>query len=698
MNKLLLLFTLSLLLLIPLGLSVEFNFDANKSLVTDDFTDRIKAFDNGTYWFVTYQDSQSNRTIDKLDHTFTSLSSSVMNCGGYSSCNHSDCEINEYLVGGLCYECFGVYSNFPTLSFYYSSIGKYWLSNDTKTYLSTVPSTYPTSNRLYPASSNSLLKIWKEAGSATDGKYTITQNLVGDGTFDFPSVYENPQDIQALECGGNYHVVILKSNKVYDLVYDFSRNFKNVYQLSASNWYILENDYGISTDNETLYFVTVNQSDTIRNPTLTDIPVMNIQGWVCGYDQIINLYSKFFNQTDIQILANTTTGIYIKKPYFTKSDFDKNYLFYELEQAGTNNLLVSYDSSCSCYDWVNTNICQDEFQLQTRVCSSNCDVVSYPREQYISSTYCANAYNASLGIYEQKTYTYSEFETCDTGFQYVSEYPTLGCTVSIELPLNCSTTIKTNATTRLMVEAYDSFRGQTKDFTITACNPLYTCSSNTTPMCQEAYNDTVIFTRDYDNYGFGETASSAFTVSGINCLTNGNLPFGFNPFAEGWLRYRVLGTLSYECDKYCGGYYCTQINNNPYSVVQNLDCSYNDSLKVPCTYGCNQATGLCKDSSGEDTTGGGSSECSSSDILCKYLHPDSSKKFIYALIGCVGIGFFLMWFSSSVDKDGKFVLPIFLVGFGIGFIIFTYFGWINFIFIVFILAFLFIGILLKVLT
>lgn len=665
MNKLLVFIPLLFLFFfIPVGLSNNINFDFNYTILTKDITDRIYAYNypSNESWFIsTIYDSKLQ--INKLDETFsTVLINGNTFCSPFNyGCLRSDCILKENITLGLGLECI---SDEESGGNSQGSINFFKLNDLSKTQLSY--GGYAGSNiykLLYGSISDLELKLWKQQVASSDLRYTDASNIlgnqfIGSGSFDLPTTYENIEDLQIRSCGGMYHVILLKNSKIYDLIYDYSKTYKTVYLFSPIDWITTENNYGVWCDNNTnsLYV-------TIVNNTFNEGKI-SFQKWNTGVYTLINVWAEIYNQTIIEPNVNGTSGYYIAKPFLTKDRFNRFYLFYEYNIPSTNQLRVSADTSCVCGSWTNTTECSDNYVKQVRNCPFDCN----EEEQYVYSIYCAKQVNASQGIYEQKTKQFTDCVDVDSGLIATSNNPTLRRDVSIDIPLNCSNVIVNSSFNLYTIVSDSVFRTQKNQFTTSICNPLTDCDNDNSYVCQDGYYSNLTYSKNSDSYIGGDTAKAGFIVNGYPCKVSSNW-FGY----EGWIKYGIIGDICYSCDILCGGYKCETQGLIDYSIYEMPDCSTNNTFKTECINGCDYPTGRCK---------GGTPIEQTQDILNPtnwinaLLHPNATTKVVLGLTLSFVMGIFGLYIVGNSENNGV----IFAIGFGIGFIIFSFTGWIPIVF------------------
>jgi len=313
----------------------EINFTYNKTLSKLYSSDRINAYFDGDYIYVISTNS-SKIVLDK--YYLESLANTYTYTPTLGSIYNLDCSFTNltYYFGGsrngLGFLCF--YTNVLSSTSQEAYLTTFNISGNKTDY---GVYGYWSGSSVYrpntPASCNVPLDdltnecyndfwLWKQTGSATDLRYTtadyIGYQFVGNGILDLPVDYEYPDDVQLSDCGGMYHIAIMKNTKVYDLIYDYNRTFKNVklfsnYLLNASvdSWTISCRDVG---DESYISFVSDSDFGSDR--------VFEFRRFIVnetGYD-IYSVRSDIYNQTDIWVN-------YINKPRFVQEGEDYYLIF-----------------------------------------------------------------------------------------------------------------------------------------------------------------------------------------------------------------------------------------------------------------------------------------------------------------------------------------------------------------------------------
>jgi hypothetical protein len=216
------------------------------------------------------------------------------------------------------------------------------------------------------------------------------------------------------------------------------------------------------------------------------------------------------------------------------------------------------------------------------------------------------------------------------------------------------------------------FKNNNNTFTSSICSPLTSCD-NHADVCKDAFDNNITYNKNFEGYIGGQTISAGFLVNGYPCrIPNFNI-FNFGSYSDGWDSYGISGTLLYTCDKYCGGYKCETEGLVDYSLLENLDCSTNETTKIPCAYGCDYATGLCLSSTGKPEGEEAGESFSSITTWTNYLFsPKTSiQKLVCSLIWSAILGIMGIFASVEFKIADKHGLSFFLIFFSLGIIFFT---------------------------
>jgi len=409
--------------------------------------------------------------------------------------------------------------------------------------------------------------------------------------------------------------------------------------------------------------------------------VANNKKLVIGADSDVGAYGDFLNGTmdDVRVYDAALTDSQIQdrwnfyqstisKPFLTKGESEIYYLFFEEEISGTDNMKVVYENPCWCGDWVNTSICQEDLEKQTRNCNPDlCE--SEEESRYIYTEYCGKVYNRSQGIYELEYETVTVCYECESEYKYFDDGETTSkCEPQHHTIPSGAINIFTNST---VISVLDGEGCDNGNYDIKVCNPTYDCNEETFS-CEYPVNLT---TKNNENYGVGDIVTSKMDIRvDSSCRCPRFL------LSDKIKRFKVLGVTCVSYDIPCEEeFYC--LDNN-YRGLRHIDCSVSDI--EPCQYGC--SNGNCISDSAQR-------EGSPANILTwldLIMYPNDTWKFIWsmvisAIVGIVGV---------SIGK-GKQSGLFFLVGFGIAFSVFVLIGWIPAVIILVLIFFVLVYILLK---
>lgn len=668
--KRLLLFLPLLLFFLPIVIAYEFNFTTPIELVSTNTSDRIKGFYIGTNekWYLTYSTNEtgavSNAKVLQLSDEWIVEDTVSESCVDSNQFDDLDCNLHYPYI-----DCIGIRDKNMELF-------RYNITDNSSYQLAYYTYGAGTSESL-PAISNDIvfsypLNMWKR-GTETSPRYTTTNNIgtdfVGDGTFTLPSVYQTFDDLQVAYCNGNYHVILYRDSvdQLVSLSYDINRNYLGeAYSFKPTGFDITKDNFGVSVNNNDneLYIAITNRT--------SEIPKINLQAWSClSNGKLTSIFSETYNQTEIETTANITDNKFMLKPYLMKNDLGIFHLFYLWENNFDDDIKMTYNYECICSDWINTSICSYEKIKQVRTCYNNCS----DSEQYLDNDYCARQINISLGIFEQNYKPYSTPSSCDSDWVETVKEPLTICNTKINIPFDCVNSSIKN-TLNLYVDYSDRILKTNKNyFTTQICSPLnpLDCYINSSFYCQDASNNNMTYNKTVTNFNSGDIITSRFVVEGADCgvAIKEILPFGLLSIRpDGWYKHRINGISVLNCQKPCGGFSCATEGVIEYSIQEFIDCSVNDTSKVPCDYGCNQETGLCNPSPTSPTEP--TSNLNLQNILNSLLNPSQNTKTILGLSGSFMLGILGLYLVGNSQNNGL----IFTVGFALGFIGFSIFGWI----------------------
>ena len=686
------------LISLPPLLAYDFNFTGTPYVLISGTSglDRTYAKQLNSIWNLPIVVTSSHGNISEFDTSFNLLNRTWLNGGGvyYTptyppfdckyiegiSTNNFTCYIQEYQAGGTPY--------------YHTSIVKYNLENNQQTLVDhySKASTSGLDTSFGGAVCQDMpIIIWQKAGES-DLRYTKTDDLNdndGDGTIDLPATYENPEDIQVVYCGGALHLIIYKGG-VFDLIYDYNTlEYKNIQALSVSSFYYpatqtAQQSYGVYEDGNTLY---VTQSNTTGDNTAN---LFNIQSWSCDNNyEMTPIYSNNYhaNLTDSNI-----NGTYnMTKPFITKDEYGTWNLFYVLNNVTTSGYLkaITNQGQCYCGSWVSTGECNQNYEKYSRTCSpTGCNTNT---TYWTPSTYCGIQYNQSQGVFTQNVTYFEDYQTCNS-YVYANplEIPIISCELQLPINLNCSS-INVTSGMKLSVEYKDPYlsSSNTNNFTATICLPKTSCDTTTTYQCRDAKNSNITFSKTYNGgYVGGEKITFASSVAGGICGVENSKFLGLETGSEGWTGYTINAEAKYRCARVCGGYRCLSEGGVQYSTREYMDCSFNETDRTLCSAGCNSLSGLCNTVISTDTT--------PASIISSLLNPSALAKVVISLtVSAIG-GLLLLGLGSSISKGIGGLL--FMIGFGIGFIIFSFIGWIPAVFLIIIIFMVGLTFLFKTIT
>ncbi len=376
----------------------------------------------------------------------------------------------------------------------------------------------------------------------------------------------------------------------------------------------------------------------------------------------------------------------ITKPFLTKDSTGLFRAFYQFKDPDTSAyslMTIGNFGDCACEPdqppWIPQDICEYDRQKFTRVCSPiSCELnLSY----WDTTTYCAKQFNESSGIFKQE-YEW-EFGDSDCSSDWVQTGEEARCNPApLKIPVNC-----VNITAfAISVPEVDGDGEDDGNFTIRACTPSIDCEEKDLN-CDQILNDSVNYLIDTEDslYQAGDTITGLSTFrADYSCRDRGIADFsGFN-------NYRVHGALTFGCQVACEEeWFC---RDEQHEAFKRIDCRPTNS--TPCDFGCNEDTGRCHVSATEEgAEGEGALNIFDESFYQRILAGNltTTEKLIGALaisgmLGAMFGGFVTSWIPN-MDEHG---IIIFLLGFGVGMVLFTTLGWINILWVV-VLAFVVLG-------
>jgi len=402
-----------------------------------------------------------------------------------------------------------------------------------------------------------------------------------------PSSYEDPYDFDLLYHDGNFHLLIQhwssSGTSIYDLLYDENWGYIKTnavadtetgnmsdpsWQVKAGTFYLTYLTHDYENFNET--------NATIRFRAFT---------WDSSQEKFYNIFSEEYTPPNVVHGFNYTSTAFL---YYddTNGHFWLFYSVYDKNDLSFLGMFAQSESGyCDCTAWENkTCISGTAYRERTRVCPFDCD----DEGGSVWDSFCNDTMYYPDHTYP-RTQIISDTGRCDTGWHDPADTPQIRCDASIEIPDTCIN-INTSATFHNSVESSSTFWANLGDtqYSVTICNPLTSCNQyQNSWLCESQSNLTL--TKDNQSYNAGETATGSMIVVGSPCQHRKNVLWEY-----GWKRYRVSGSITYFCNQYCGGDVCTTRGLVEYTIYQFPDCTYNESSKEICTYGCED--GVCKTS------------------------------------------------------------------------------------------------------
>jgi len=648
------------LFLIPLITAHDFNFtthyDITTSAQTGQFGSRIKAFNhNETYWYVIYQQelftsaTNYNIKLERLDvDDWTNLETSQFGCcencvgADLNKCYYTDCSY-RYRIAGDTFAC--ISSSRDHNAKRNTIIQEIYLDNQSRVVIN------ETYNARYGDKFASCqfqpLKLWQKDSGENDLRYTEdgfvgtgTGLPDGDGVWDLPAIYENPDDIQVVLCGGAYHVIINNAGTVRDLIYSFGRDYKGVVGLGLPDWEVQDYDYGVWQQNNILYIAQVNNSKGNDG-----IPRIALLGYSCDSDyQLSQVFYKEYNQTVINSTANYTANRTINKPFLMKDRNDIFHLFYEWRDGTDYQIKVAVDyADCICSEWMAQDECVEGNQKYNRTCNPyGCDSNT---TYWSETTYCGREFNRTVGIYPQEYRRWTSQTSCESDWFDVGEGIAECSPNPIKIPVECIN-ISVTEEANPEFDTYAVYLGCPKGrFDLTVCNPTHRCF-NTSYSCSQL-NVTSTLSADNTNYYAGDYAtgySSLYVETACKCKST-IWNFGIQKF-------KLHESLTVACNIGCKReWYCL---NDDYKTLRHEDCSQSNTTF--CSYGC--LNGDCLG------VGQGFKTPVSPDWWVNFFtNPTTpSNKFILGIVGSISIGSIGLYFANGTKHSFIFFLFLFAVG------------------------------------
>lgn len=345
------------------------------------------------------------------------------------------------------------------------------------------------------------------------------------------------------------------------------------------------------SNNNTLYFEVIDPMGTKNNNWLHLIK---------GGGQFINLtiYDNNLCEnigTGCNASAQSLAFEYVSSTnkwwlFYHEYDITKQVTSSSIPLAGYKLMALTSYASCLCSDWVNESSCGSYIsgvQKQIRVCNPlNCNAT----EQYVDCTEEAPtvSYKHITPLCSVCSPKSQIQQASSQGYLIPSVDGSVSCSMSYNIPIN-ATNITTKTILSLSVEK--TLLGSVPDNNYTAiiCNPLISGNCNNTAFsCRNDLN--LSYSNIYNSYLAGQTATSSISVTDVGLCSGSWLNIGF-----GWTRYWVNGQLCIGYDQLCGGWKCTYVGNQPFEVMEKIDCNQNETTLKSCgSFGCDESSGRCK--------------------------------------------------------------------------------------------------------
>jgi hypothetical protein len=666
---------LSLLVCLPpLTSAYDFGFGTPVTIESYEIRNRFKCWQSLTneHWYCAYvKTSDKKLYIDELDQNFNSQGTDSTSGHDSSGFIDADCNYRSDDTYGESIECITREDD----SNPWGEIWRFYFSNESLEVIDTEAGLVGGNSIWRPAvvndfedlTNNEALKSWFKTATATEPRYSVDNNINsfnGNGGVNLPASVEGyPEDMQLAYCNGYYYFLIQNTTTgyVYSASYDTDFNYDSS-QTVWSDWPLDQWWFGSWVDNanDKLYFITYN--GTYMG---SGIPTIAIRSFDCsdigGLTQVSN---SIINQTDIEPTADSTHGM--QRVYLTK-DIDGVFkLFYEWSNAGAISLRVSSEGTdCdSCSAWMAQDECSLGNQKFSRFCptGTTCTNTTY----WEATTYCGIEYNHSQGIYTQGYTKYINISSCETDDWVKSGEGISTCSPEpLKIPNGCTNITVTEQITPIF-QVPNNVGCEQGRFYMTTCTPSYNCDVGNYSCAQvNATQQTV-----YNSYSAGDiaTGSSSLTVDNV-CRCR------WLAWDYGITSHRIQESLKVECDFACSNAWVCA--NDDYKTYRRIDCT--QSNLTYCANGCDYSSGLC---SGEDIGAGGSTK---GNAVLWFLSPSPTGKIMMSLCGCVIIGALVLGITKSKEPI------LFIIGFGVGWVLFMFLGWIPAVLTIVLIAFVALG-------
>lgn len=397
-----------------------------------------------------------------------------------------------------------------------------------------------------------------------------------------------------------------------------------------------------------------------------------------GYIDEVTVWTKMLNSTEVSLLYNELfDDVSITYPYLTRDLSGVYYLFHRV----SGDLKVTYEDPCVCGVWVDTTTCDEDLLLQTRTCNPDtCETES--EERYIESEYCEKEYNRSQGIYTQNYETWYTQDSCETDWVRVGEGVAECSPPPLTIEPNC---INVSSSIEVVPEfdMYHTVYGYSDgcsvgNYHVTSCNPSHDCfEQNYT--CQQ-------LNISQNDYYFSYTSGDVVTGKGIMYVDN-VCKCKYGLFNFGIREFKIRVSSNVQCQIACENeWVCV---NEDYEGLKQIDCSQTNVTF--CDYGCNPNDGRCWESENAMIEGTTDRLPDDGNAFNKFVnffvHPTTTEKFIQGVVGSALIGVILASVIGGLTHKGENATVGFIVGLGLGWILFTFGGYISGVYTVIIIIF-----------
>lgn len=659
---------LSVLFLIPIALSYDFNFISNYTLNTFQTRDRIKCyFDSASsHWFCSYiKTSDKKLYVEEFDKFFISQATDSALCHDASGCHSGDCNFISYSINGSTIECLGREDDASPGS----ELFQFDISAGTLTPITLFDNTGSDDwlkigqvNDYY--SSTGSMKVWYKSATEPQPQYTTANTISGSGsgTWTLPVNYRGyPDDLQLAYCNGFYYMFLVNAttDKLNVLSFNTDRDYTGKSWVLNSNWQYIDDAFGVWVDKneDVIYLASTNTTGEDSEKGL-----LQLESYSCDALGNIALNNfDLFNQSYFEPTVNYTATKFVYKPFLTKDDDGVFHLFYEFRSGASYSTRAWVEGSdcSSCSSWSPQEECVLGKQKYIRNCpaGSICTNTTY----WAETSFCGKEYNKTLGVYEQNYTNYYNVTSCETEWFKTGEGVASCSPLDIKIPSDCQNiTVEEEAVP--FFEAGTEVGCEQGRFYLTSCTPNFDCFTGNYSCTQ--LNASLIKPGSY-SAGDTATGSSSLTVDPM-CKCR----FAF--FNTGVQRFKLMETLKVSCNKPCRNeWFC---KNEDYTALRQIDCT--DTNQTFCNSGCDYATGKCSVS--KDTVNDGFNP---GGALKFFTDPTPNQKILTALAGC---GVFTV-IGIAVSDRRNFLIPLVFLAFG--WILFTVIHYIPGVFTILIVFF-----------